>query len=242
MPRLREIYVYPYVGWADRPWPGQRPRDSEEPWDDALLDLDAGARSARRVTESVSQALKALGVEAPRGQLMLELRLGDGDEVELEFLERFLDPSDRMTGRVRIPSGFRLRTPVERASMLGEAVIETAHRRAVLHGWDVDAVDEDRGRASEPGAYRLGLGPDRDQLDRHGPESESVQRCPCVGFGDSRVRAVGDVQQFHLHEASSVRSPSAVVRGVCVRRFRHTRPTPAVTITTSATFPMNQFP
>lgn len=73
MPRLREIYVYPYVGWADRPWPGQRPRDSEEPWDDALLDLDAGARSARRVTESVSQALKALGVEAPRGQLMLEL-------------------------------------------------------------------------------------------------------------------------------------------------------------------------
>ena len=153
MPRLREIYVYPYVGWADRPWPGQRPRDSEEPWDDALLDLDAGARSARRVTESVSQALKALGVEAPRGQLMLELRLGDGDAVELEFLERFLDPSDRMTGRVRIPSGFRLRTPVERASMLGEAVIETAHRRAVLHGWDVDAVDEAL-RAVADGGFR----------------------------------------------------------------------------------------
>ena len=122
MPRLREIYVYPYVGWADRPWPGQRPRDSEEPWDDALLDLDAGARSARRVTESVSQALKALGVEAPRGQLMLELRVGDGGGVELEFLERFLDPSDRMTGRVRIPVGFRLLAPAERARMLGEAV------------------------------------------------------------------------------------------------------------------------
>ncbi len=142
MPRLREIYAYPYVGWWDRPWPGQRPRDSEEPWDDALLDLDAAARSARRVTESVSQALKALGVEAPRGQLMLELRVGDGGGVELEFLERFLDPSDRMTGRVRIPVGFRLLAPAERARMLGEAVIETAHRRAVLHGWDVEAVDE----------------------------------------------------------------------------------------------------
>ena len=102
MPRLREIYVYPYVGWADRPWPGQRPRDSEEPWDDALLDLDAGARSARRVTESVSQALKALGVEAPRGQLMLELRLGEG--LDLEVL------TDAEQGRVESVVGDGLAT------------------------------------------------------------------------------------------------------------------------------------
>ena len=153
MPRLREIYAYPYAGWVDRPWPGQRPRNSEEPWDDTLLDLDAAARSAGRVTESVSWALKRLGVEAPRGQLMLELRVGDGDGVELEFLERFLDPSDRLTGRVSIPPGFRLRPPVERASMLGEAVIETARRRAALHDWDVDAVDEAL-RAVADGGFR----------------------------------------------------------------------------------------
>ncbi|MBK7821264.1 MAG: hypothetical protein IPJ61_09330 [Tessaracoccus sp.] len=161
MPRLREIYIYPYAGWWGRPW-----TTMPEPWDDVTLDRDAAARSARRVTESVSQALRSLAVEAPRGQLMLDLMVGEGDGVELEFTERFLDPSDRGTGRVRVPMGFRNLSPTERARQLGEVVVEAALRRAELHDWDVAAVEEALCAVADGGFRAYAAGPWKVTRDR----------------------------------------------------------------------------
>src|SRR5699024_11409488 len=55
----------------------------------------------------------------------------------------------------------------------------------------------------------FGLGPDGYQFDGHVHKSDCVQRSTRVGFGDVRVRAVEDVQQFDLHAIRSFRVRAA---------------------------------
>src|SRR5699024_11087235 len=88
--------------------------------------------------------------------------------------------------------------------------IDPARQRTNSCRWEqVDAVDEDRGRACELRVRCIDLRVNRDDLDGHGREFESIQRCACVGFGADRVRAVDDVVQFDLHENRSFRARAA---------------------------------
>lgn len=133
MARFREIYAYPYAGWWEKPW------STAKEVTDAVRDLDAAARSARRVTESVSQALRELGVEAYRGQVMLTLRIVDGEQNSLDLVDK---PSDMSFGFLGLPTGIHRLPPAERVLLLGEPVIEAAQALGRLSGWDADAVDQ----------------------------------------------------------------------------------------------------
>lgn len=74
MPRLRTVYMYPYAGFPETPW-GEA-RGANGPFSTEILDLDAAARSSRRVCESISHQLDQSEIHSRRAQYQVGLKVG----------------------------------------------------------------------------------------------------------------------------------------------------------------------
>lgn len=144
MPNLKSVYLYPYSGWHDRPWShGEKGEDG--------LALDAAARSARRVTESLTRELVPLGLAAPRTRLMAMCGLAAGTEVEVMPFCR----ADDFLGHLQIPPGFDRVLPSRRADLLTDAFEHLLTSAAEPLNWDPEAVRAAAGRVRES-AYECG--------------------------------------------------------------------------------------
>ena len=109
MARFRDIHLYPYSGWYRKRWgqPDTRSRD-----------VDATARTARRVTEAISRELGVADLSSSASSYRLIAEEGK-DTFELT-LDR--SPSDAFLGRLTIPRGFRHLDPQVRAGLVADAV------------------------------------------------------------------------------------------------------------------------
>lgn len=132
------MHVYPYSGWPEKPW--GLGRDAVAPFDPDALDLDAAARTARRVTEELTRRLQAAGVESKRGSYQISMRsVAESDGVEVDPSIRFA--RDGFLGSIKPPRGFRLLLPEQRAGSIAAAVQENLRPLAVKEGWE-DELDQ----------------------------------------------------------------------------------------------------
>ncbi|MDQ1576078.1 MAG: hypothetical protein QOH55_1228 [Microbacteriaceae bacterium] len=136
MARLKNFYLYPYSGWEEIPW-GEA-RGSVGPYGDETLDLDAAARTSRRVFEAVSFGMGALGVDSRRSSYGLGSFASEGSSVELH--QNFRSSAEGFLGNVGIPKGFRFLAPNLRAELLLGALSVTIDTLATHEGWDPAAA------------------------------------------------------------------------------------------------------
>lgn len=145
MPRIRDVHVYPYSGWPDRPWSAGS--EMSAPFEPDVLDLDAAARSARRVTEELTRRLRAADIESKRGSYRIFMRsVSETNAVEVDPSIRFA--RDGFLGSIKPPRGFSLLLPDQRAEAIASAVSENLQPLAALEGWD-DELNRVIGAARE---------------------------------------------------------------------------------------------
>ena len=130
MAGFRDVHLFPYSGWHRRPWGLP---------DTLSLDVDAAARTARRVTEAISREVASLGLTSAASSYRLVCWRGRTGQLELE---RVRAPRDLFLGRLYIPRGFRFLDPQVRAALIADAteaalggIVETA-------GWDSRALSD----------------------------------------------------------------------------------------------------
>ena len=130
MAGFRDVHLFPYSGWYRQPWGLP---------DTFSLDVDAAARTARRVTEAISRELTSLGVTSPVSSYRLHSWKGSSNDLELE---RVRAPQGPFLGRLFIPRGFRFLDPQVRATVLAEATEAALGGLAESTGWNTHAVSD----------------------------------------------------------------------------------------------------
>jgi hypothetical protein len=123
MPVLKDVHFYPYSGSSTRPWGVPGGQDARPPFTAAVHNIDAAARSSRRVTEQLSMSLHELGVTAPRASYRIFLaHQGETNSVRVlnEIGPRYV--KEFFLGNVEVPNGFRTLAPDLRAELLTDAV------------------------------------------------------------------------------------------------------------------------
>jgi len=135
--QLKTLYLYPYSGWEEVPW-GQG-RGDRGPYDDATLDLDATARTSRRVFEAVNVGLRDLGIDSRRSSYSMSIWHSKSADVEVDPDLRYF--TQGFVGGIAIPSGFRFVEPDLRAEVLLACMSTTIHALGDREGWDSTAVD-----------------------------------------------------------------------------------------------------
>lgn len=143
MARFSNVYCYPYSGWPDVPWGHARPPETEPTEDD--LDIDAAARSARRVTESISLELADSQLSALKSSHQIGLTVGHGPELVSTTLRQ----RSHNFGNIDIPRGFRFFTPQARAALLATAVERQLDALSALWDWDPAIIRSAARRARE---------------------------------------------------------------------------------------------
>lgn len=187
MARFRDIHLYPYSGHRRRPW-GLPHTPS--------LDVDAAARTSRRVTEAVSRELAELGLLARVGEYRIFADEGANRDVV------FIPPrtsADQFGGRVEIPGGFRFLDPETRADLIAQVVEAALLVIAAWSEWDPSVVSEAMRRVRVAGL----------QCDWIGPWNATPDR-------RSRVRLEGHIAddgyaRWHLVVASTDSDDSVLV-------------------------------
>lgn len=134
MAKFSNVYCYPYSGWQDTPWGHARPPETQPTEDD--LDIDAAARSSRRVTESINLELATLGLSASKSSYQIGLSVGD----EPDIIATSLRQRSYNFGNIQIPHGFRFFPPATRASLLATAVETQLEALASLWDWNPELV------------------------------------------------------------------------------------------------------
>lgn len=143
MAKFSDVHCYPYSGWQDVPWGHARPPETQPTEDE--LDVDAAARSSRRVTESISLELATLGLSAPKSSYQIGLSVGDEpDLVASTWRQRTFN-----FGHIQIPHGFRFFPPETRASLLASAVEKQLDALSNVWDWNRDLVRTAGRRARE---------------------------------------------------------------------------------------------
>lgn len=98
MAKFSDLHCYPYSGWPDIPWGLARPLEKRPTEDE--LDVDAAARSSRRVTESISLELPAAELSASKSTYQISLSVGD----EPDLIATTLRKRSYDFGHIQIPA------------------------------------------------------------------------------------------------------------------------------------------
>jgi hypothetical protein len=176
--RLKTFYLYPYSGWEELPW--NQGRGATGPYDEATLDLDATARSSRRVFEAISQSVSEMGIDSKRSSYRLSILESKSSDLEVKtdlsyFTSGFL-------GHIRVPSGFRFVEPSLRAELLLGALWAAIRALADREGWDFRPVDTAVEKFRES-RYECGwIGPWKNTRDRT-LRARVVMRLADDGYG-----------------------------------------------------------
>ena len=134
MATLKSIDMYPYSGWMDRPWGLGADGSTPSQWTADDLDLDAAARSSRRVAEALSMHLRAAAISSRRSSYRTMLLEGRGvDAVTVSRL-----PVRHGPGPTLITSGFRNLLPDQRADVLLSALHRNLAPLAADEGWTAE--------------------------------------------------------------------------------------------------------
>lgn len=129
---LSGIQFNPYSGWDTRPW-GEPEYEGPAP-----EDLDAAARTARRVTESIGQRLPALSIASGRSGYAIRLDVGrtPNAELSLDFMDLPKSQRQWWLARLKVPIGFHALLPAQRADVLAEATGRALERLGAEERWD----------------------------------------------------------------------------------------------------------
>ncbi|MFD1721858.1 hypothetical protein [Amnibacterium endophyticum] len=161
MGHLKDVHCYPYSGWFDIPWGLPKPLEQDPTTDE--LDIDAAARSSRRVTEAISAEISSSNLPAPRSSHRIMLDVYDGPDISVTaFDQRTYD-----FGRLQIPRGFRHFNPDTRAELLADAVTQHLSDLATLRDWDHSVLSAAVRRARDSGWAATFVGSWKRTPDRH---------------------------------------------------------------------------
>lgn len=149
MARFHDVHFHPYFGWEDIPW--GLPKPMTEPPTVEELDVNAAARSSRRLTELVNEELSGVRLQAGFGSLRIRLEAEAGSDMiaRTNSERRFA----HMAG-LRVAVDFRLLGPDLRAELPAQAV--ELHLLAVdgVCGWNREEVRAATARARDRGGTR----------------------------------------------------------------------------------------
>lgn len=205
--RVRHVDFSPSSGWLDRPW-------------DHDPDIDAFARSSRRVCERYTELLQ--GAQLASNQLRIFLRMNSAKDIaRVEFLDG--EPTDFESALAYLPRGLTDWTPTQRARL----ALELQHASALALA---------RVRGSDPAPFGLahhallleGLQP-----LWHGPWTSSpsrkhrarlVQRIEDTGFAKLWLEVCLQGQEGSpIGRTEAINSPGnliAFARASCQRRWQ----------------------
>lgn len=130
MTTLKDIHFWPPTGREDQPWTN----DDEDPRCDAFL------RTARRVCERYSEAIRGLELPQRCSSIRFFVDVEDRSDVLVEI---GVDPSDDF-GRATIPTAALEFDSARRAALILAIIDGGLKRLATSRGWDPNRLDEAR--------------------------------------------------------------------------------------------------
>jgi hypothetical protein len=181
MSKLRLIWFWPGMGYADRPW-------TDHP------DEDAFARGSNSVWELYTEAVKTANIENRHSEVRLTCRHEDREDVLVEVFPEETEGFEM--GTVLIPPGIAALTPQARAELVLEATHAAASRLGQARGWDQAALDAARAHVLAAGLHFRWTGPAKTSPDRR-HVAEPIYAIYPDGYGRVvvriRRRATGEV-------------------------------------------------
>lgn len=194
MPILRDIHFWPPTGREDQPWLN----DHDDSRCDALL------RTARRVCERYSDALRSEELSSRHSSIRLFVGIDDRSDVLVEI---GVDPDDDF-GRVTVPPGVVDLGPARRAALLLEVINGGMRRLGKSRDWDPAAIDRVRRAVIDHDFGFAWDGPWKSSRSRaHRARLRFVLEDD--GFGAAYVE-VEDVKHGQTYRGPAVRSFSTV--------------------------------
>ncbi len=137
MARVRYVLVYPYSGFRDRLWDAEQHPDGRgrDP------DVDAVARTSRRVCEAYSRGLVELGLEGNHGEVRVFVHRSHRDD-EVVPVSTYLKWTEGFEmAHVGVPVGAGAWSEQRRARMLLEAFHAVMTRFGHARGWPLAGLE-----------------------------------------------------------------------------------------------------
>jgi hypothetical protein len=135
--RVRYVLVYPYSGFRDRLWDAEQHPDGRgrDP------DVDAVARTSRRVCEAYSRGLVELGLEGNHGEVRVFVHRSHRDD-EVVPVSTYLKWTEGFEmAHVGVPVGAGAWSEQRRARMLLEAFHAVMTRFGHARGWPLAGLE-----------------------------------------------------------------------------------------------------
>lgn len=136
MARVRYVLVYPYSGFRDRLWDADQQPDGygRDP------DIDAVARTSRRVCEVYSRGLAELGLEGNHGEVRVFIHRSHREDEVVPVITYLTWTEGFEMAHVGVPVGTATWSEQRRARMLLESFHAVMTRFGQARGWSLPAL------------------------------------------------------------------------------------------------------